>query len=153
MIHMITNINEGDSVKIDKNDSTKIDEDDFMQLHFDEFKLLAEQGREYFNSFLYALAIYLAVYGLIVKCFLDASAGSQARIYYFIFGVLINIAAIVMITIAISFYKPMAKRHRDLSKAINVADLYFPITLNSAKMIFGLNIGFLLAWVSLFFLF
>ena len=62
---------------------------------FEEFKLIAEQGRNYFDYYLRAVALYGATLGVTLKFFFDAPPWSNERLSIFSFGVAINLGAIV----------------------------------------------------------
>ncbi len=111
---------------------------------FDEFKLLAEQGREYFSYYLRSVALYIAVLGALLKFFFDAKEG--ARLPFFLFGVIFNIAVLIAMRTAISVYKTMAVRHTKLSEKLDLADVYYPPTINTSKLYLGIAVISTIVW-------
>lgn len=119
---------------------------------FEEFKLIAEQGRNFFDYYLRGVGLYLAVLGLILKFFFDAPPWSGQRLAFFAFGAVLNISGVVGTWLALRWYKPLVQRSGELARSLGVADIHLPPIHNVGRTMLVVLVIFALSWGALGFM-
>ncbi len=106
---------------------------DNSQAKVEEFKQLVTTGKEYYSFFLKSFVVYLAVLGVLLKLYFDATAGSVERLSLFIAGCIFNVGAVAITLVGRRYCLEIAAHFREVTIRLGVTDVYFPGLVATGK--------------------